>query len=62
MISSGFGYRSDPFHGGAAMHAGLDFRGHIGAPIHAAAQGQRYLCGNQDPVTGRSSKSATVTA
>ena len=39
MISSGFGYRSDPIHGGAAMHTGLDFRGPIGSPIHAAAQG-----------------------
>ena len=39
MISSGFGYRSDPFNGHAAMHTGLDFRGPIGSPIHAAAQG-----------------------
>ena len=39
FISSGFGYRSDPFTGGAAFHAGLDFRGPIGAPIYAAAAG-----------------------
>jgi len=39
MISSGFGYRSDPINGHAAMHTGLDFRGPIGSPIHAAAQG-----------------------
>ncbi len=39
FISSGFGYRSDPFNGGAAFHAGLDFKGPIGAPIHAAAKG-----------------------
>ena len=38
-ISSGFGYRSDPFTGAAAFHAGLDFRGPIGAPIYAAARG-----------------------
>lgn len=38
-ISSGFGYRSDPFTGEAAFHAGLDFRGPIGAPIYAAARG-----------------------
>lgn len=38
-ISSGFGTRADPFTGGAAFHAGLDFRGPIGAPIHAAAAG-----------------------
>ena len=39
FISSGFGYRSDPFTGAAAFHAGLDFRGPIGAPIYAAAKG-----------------------
>lgn len=38
-ISSGFGYRSDPFNGSPAFHAGLDFKGPIGAPIHAAAKG-----------------------
>lgn len=38
-ISSGFGYRADPFDGEAAFHAGLDFRGPIGAPIYAAAAG-----------------------
>lgn len=39
FISSGFGYRSDPFTGDGAFHAGLDFRGPIGAPIYAAAKG-----------------------
>lgn len=38
-ISSGFGYRRDPFNGGGAMHSGLDFRGPYGAPIYAAANG-----------------------
>ena len=38
-ISSGFGFRRDPFTGQGAMHAGLDFRGAIGSPIHAAAKG-----------------------
>lgn len=38
-ISSGFGFRVDPFTGGGAFHAGLDFRGPIGAPIMAAAAG-----------------------
>lgn len=47
MISSGFGYRSDPFNGHAAMHAGLDFRGPIGAPIHAAAKGTVSFVGVQ---------------
>ncbi|GAC1407894.1 MAG: peptidoglycan DD-metalloendopeptidase family protein [Novosphingobium sp.] len=39
FISSGFGYRSDPFTGAGAFHAGLEFRGPIGAPIYAAAAG-----------------------
>lgn len=39
FISSGFGYRADPFDGGAAFHAGLDFKGPYGAPIYAAAKG-----------------------
>jgi len=38
-ISSGFGYRRDPFNGGGAMHSGLDFKGPRGAPIHATAKG-----------------------
>ncbi len=44
-ISSGFGYRSDPFTGGAAFHAGLDFKGPIGAPIYAAAAGKVSYAG-----------------
>jgi len=44
-ISSGFGYRSDPFTGAAAFHAGLDFRGPVGAPIHAAAKGTVSFAG-----------------
>jgi murein DD-endopeptidase MepM/ murein hydrolase activator NlpD len=45
-ISSGYGYRADPFTGGAAFHAGLDFRGPYGAPIYAAARGTvRYVGG-----------------
>lgn len=39
FISSGFGFRIDPFTGGSAFHAGLDFRGPIGTPVYAAAQG-----------------------
>lgn len=38
-ISSGFGYRTDPFTGGGDFHPGLDFRGPLGAPIYAAARG-----------------------
>ena len=48
MISSGFGYRSDPFHGGAAMHTGLDFRGPLGSPIHAAADGKVTFVGTKN--------------
>lgn len=46
-ISSGFGYRRDPFTGRAAMHNGLDFRGPIGAPIHAAADGRISFVGTK---------------
>ena len=38
-ISSGFGYRSDPFTHHGSFHPGLDFRGPLGAPIYAAAPG-----------------------
>ena len=46
-ISSGFGFRHDPFTGGAAMHSGLDFKGPIGAPIHAAARGTVSFVGQK---------------
>ena len=38
-VSSGFGVRSDPFRGGAAMHAGVDMMGAYGTPIYATADG-----------------------
>jgi murein DD-endopeptidase MepM/ murein hydrolase activator NlpD len=44
-ITSSFGYRSDPFTGGGAFHPGLDFRGPLGAPIHAAADGRVSFVG-----------------
>jgi len=47
FISSGFGYRVDPFTGGGAFHAGLDFRGPIGAPIRAAAAGTISFTGTK---------------
>ena len=47
FISSGFGYRSDPFTGEAALHSGLDFRGPMGAPIHAAANGTVTFAGSK---------------
>lgn len=36
---SGFGYRSDPFHGHGHFHAGVDISAPYGAPIFAAADG-----------------------
>lgn len=38
-ISSGFGYRNDPFSGKRAFHAGVDIAGKSGAPIKAVASG-----------------------
>ncbi|MEA2983203.1 MAG: hypothetical protein QOF09_5026 [Alphaproteobacteria bacterium] len=38
-LSSGFGVRSDPFLGRAAMHTGLDFRSSMGDPVRATANG-----------------------
>ena len=38
-VGSGFGFRSDPFSGRAALHTGLDFPAEVGTPIHAAAGG-----------------------
>jgi murein DD-endopeptidase MepM/ murein hydrolase activator NlpD len=44
-ITSGFGYRRDPFNGRGAMHAGLDFKGAVGSPIYAAAKGEISFVG-----------------
>jgi len=44
-ITSGFGYRRDPINGRGAMHAGIDFKGPIGSPIFAAADGRVTFAG-----------------
>jgi murein DD-endopeptidase MepM/ murein hydrolase activator NlpD len=38
-VGSGFGFRTDPITGRAALHTGLDFPAEIGTPIQAAAGG-----------------------
>ncbi|WP_294038955.1 M23 family metallopeptidase [Sphingopyxis sp.] len=47
MLSSSFGYRSDPFTGAGAMHAGIDFPGPLGTPIVAAAPGRVVFVGQK---------------
>ncbi len=44
-MSSGFGYRRDPFRGTAAMHSGLDFSAPHGSPIRSAADGRVSFVG-----------------
>ncbi|MEP5937647.1 MAG: M23 family metallopeptidase [Erythrobacter sp.] len=46
-VSSGFGYRRDPFTRRAAMHNGLDFKGPTGADIYAAAKGHVSFVGRK---------------
>jgi len=38
-VSSGFGYRNDPFNGRRAFHGGVDIAGRAGSPIKAVADG-----------------------
>lgn len=47
-ISSGFGFRANPFTGGGGeFHPGLDFKGPLGAPIYAAARGTVSFVGQR---------------
>lgn len=38
-LTSGFGYRVDPFTGRSVMHAGIDLAGRTGDPVYAAGDG-----------------------
>ncbi|WP_042197968.1 M23 family metallopeptidase [Paenibacillus camerounensis] len=40
IITSSFGYRSDPFKGVSAYHSGIDIAGSIGDPVYAAMDGE----------------------
>lgn len=44
-ITSGFGMRSDPFTGHAAMHNGVDFVGPYGGKVYATAEGKVTYAG-----------------
>ena len=44
-FTSGYGVRSDPFQGRAAMHAGIDLSGPVGTPIYATADGTVTVAG-----------------
>jgi murein DD-endopeptidase MepM/ murein hydrolase activator NlpD len=44
-FTSGFGVRSDPFLGRAAMHTGLDFRAQMGDPVRVTANGKVVSAG-----------------
>lgn len=47
-ISSGFGFRANPFTGGGGeFHPGLDFKGPYGAPIYSAARGTVSFVGQR---------------
>ncbi|WP_082198200.1 M23 family metallopeptidase [Bacillus sp. FJAT-26390] len=39
LLTSGFGYRSDPFTGRSTFHAGIDITGKLGDPVLSAADG-----------------------
>jgi murein DD-endopeptidase MepM/ murein hydrolase activator NlpD len=43
-VTSGFGYRRDPFNGRAAIHAGLDFKGAMGSPHLRRCRWPREFC------------------
>ena len=46
-VSSGFGYRRDPFTGRARLHKGMDFAANRGTPVYAPADGVVSLAGRE---------------
>jgi murein DD-endopeptidase MepM/ murein hydrolase activator NlpD len=46
-ISSGYGPRIDPLHGGRGFHDGIDLPGPMGAPVVAAADGVVRVAGRE---------------
>ena len=51
-VGSGFGFRTDPFSGRAALHTGLDFPSPEGTPIYSAAGGV-VIAADYHPAYGR---------
>ncbi len=45
-ISSGFGYRRDPFSDAITFHRGIDIAAYVGAPVRASMDGRVVLIGN----------------
>lgn len=46
-VSSGYGYRTDPFTGRRAFHDGVDIAAPVGTPIHAMAAGVVSFAGHR---------------
>ena len=46
-VTSGFGWRGDPFHGAAKFHRGIDIRAAYGQDIQAAGSGRVVSAGTQ---------------
>lgn len=46
-VSSGFGYRRDPFTGRARLHKGMDFGANRGTPVYAPADGVVSFAGRE---------------
>lgn len=47
-VSSGFGYRTDPFNGRSAYHEGVDIASRLGSPIRATGGGVVSYAGEKD--------------